>query len=137
MKTTILTLITLCATLAVSSSLPAAGPSTTSIYARDAADEVDTPDVDMAAQHAEALADSDEDYDTRPDGISDAEYQADLDAKDAEDDTVPAEKRGEPVYCGGKRCKARWGSKRSVTPVYCGKTATAADYKRCKARWGI
>lgn len=44
-------------------------------------------DSEFAAQHAQALADDDEDYDAVPDGVDEAEYQKELNEKDAETST--------------------------------------------------
>lgn len=60
---------------------------------RDTDDGADESDKDIAAQHAQALADDDEDYDTIPDGVDEADYLKDLDAKDAEDDSIPVKRR--------------------------------------------
>lgn len=62
------------------------------IKAREDGDIAET-DANLAAEHATALADDDEDYDKQPDGVDDATYLAELAAKDAEDDTIPASRR--------------------------------------------
>ncbi|CZT21055.1 uncharacterized protein RCC_06916 [Ramularia collo-cygni] len=50
-------------------------------------------DAEFAAQLAASLAEDDEEYDAVPDGVSEEEYQKELDEKDAADDTIPVERR--------------------------------------------
>lgn len=65
------------------------------VHVRDTTDTTDDSDSgetdqQLAIDLATALAADDEDYDKQPDGVDDATYLADLAAKDAIDDTVPA-----------------------------------------------
>lgn len=62
------------------------------VHVRDTTDDSDSGESDqqLAIDLATTLAADDEDYDKQPDGVDDATYLADLAAKDAVDDTVPA-----------------------------------------------
>lgn len=132
MKITIATVLAVCTTLVYASAIPKA------VVQRDAADmpnnrpcsfkgikcvraraieEVYEIDGQSAIDHASALADDDdEDYDTRPDGIDEETYQADLTAKDAEDNELPPSKReAEP----------------RIPNNSCGPVTTWKDYYKC------
>lgn len=61
--------------------------------ARDGDEDSNESDNDLAAQHAQALADDDEDYDALPDGVDEETYRKELEVKDAEDNTIPVRRR--------------------------------------------
>jgi hypothetical protein len=99
MKITLFTFLAV-ATLTTALNLP--------IVARDDLTADGTPvesDVQLANELAASLAESDEDYDAIPDGMSEADYNAELNAKDAEGFTIP-EKREARIpndACGARQ----------------------------------